>query len=243
MKSGNQALIAAVFLVVGGLFSGVWLAASHQAARESGTFSAPTLVQTAQAQDSLPVVSAVGSGALADSLAIADANTDGTGFADVYVNGAIEDPESSIGSGVVGTNAVPGGGAKQLARQSEALPAFNKEFIIPAKGHNLGILRDFNGTDIMAACGTPVVAAADGLVVPDTQNQDISGNYGNFILLEHSFGDGVFTRYAHLEQSSVKIGDYVKQGQQIGLVGKTGDATACGLRFEVIGAQNPFARK
>lgn len=142
---------------------------------------------------------------------------------------------------------IPGGtSANRLVSANSGLPNFNSEFIMPTNGYNWGILHHYNAVDIANSCGTPVVAAADGVVIPDPSLPDIdggwNGGYGNFVLLEHPFGDGVRTRYAHLEKISVQIGDYVKQGQTIGLMGESGDATGCHLHFEVIGARNPFAK-
>jgi murein DD-endopeptidase MepM/ murein hydrolase activator NlpD len=241
-------LIAAVFLVAGGLLSGAWLSAHNGTALVSNAFSAPALVQTAQAQDALPAVSVVNSGTLAGPLAVIGNNTGASDFSPLtHDNGVIRDPGSPIGPTPVSESAVLQGNAAQLAGQSGAFPDFNSSFVVPVKGHDLGVLHNYNAVDIVAACGTPVIAAADGLVVPDENNPDDAGGwnggYGNFVYLEHSFGEGIFTRYAHLSKLLVNIGDYVKQGQEIGLVGKTGDATGCHLHFEVVGAQNPFAKK
>jgi murein DD-endopeptidase MepM/ murein hydrolase activator NlpD len=121
---------------------------------------------------------------------------------------------------------------------SSALPNLKSYFVMPAYGFNWGILHDHNAVDIANNCGTPIVASADGLVV-DAASSGYNGGYGNYVLIEHP--NGVETRYAHLQSLSVSIGDYVKQNQQIGLMGKTGDATGCHVHFEVLGAKNPFA--
>ncbi len=145
---------------------------------------------------------------------------------------------------------IPGGtdvATNPLATQTgSTLPNFNNDFIMPAKGYDWGILNDNNAVDIANSCGTPVVAAAAGVVIPDPNISDApggwNGGYGNFVLIEHAFGNNVETRYAHLEQVLVQPGDYVNQGQEIGLMGQTGDASGCQVHFEVIGAQNPFAK-
>ncbi len=127
-----------------------------------------------------------------------------------------------------------------------SLPIFSSNFIKPTDGYNWGTLHHYNAIDIANSCGTPVGAAAEGLVVPDDSFGDgqsgWNGGYGNFVLIEHPFGDGVRTRYAHLEKVLVGIGDYIEQGKEIGTMGKTGDASGCHLHFEVYGAQNPFAK-
>lgn len=144
---------------------------------------------------------------------------------------------------------IPGGtdvNTNPLASTGNTLPNYDKNFIMPTTGYNWGILHHYNAVDIANSCGTPVVAAAAGIIVPDPSISDTVGGwndgYGNFVLIEHSFGNDIETRYAHLEKISVQIGDYVQQGQEIGLMGETGDATGCHVHFEVIGAHNPFAK-
>ncbi|MGC9598889.1 MAG: M23 family metallopeptidase [Minisyncoccia bacterium] len=141
---------------------------------------------------------------------------------------------------------IPGGTDAAILASASVLPDLNGDFIMPTNGYDWGILHHYNAVDIANSCGTPVVAAAEGLVVPDDAIPDTIGGwnegYGNFVFIEHPFGDGVRTRYAHLEKILVQIGDYVKQGQVIGLMGETGDATGCHVHFEVYGAQNPFAK-
>jgi murein DD-endopeptidase MepM/ murein hydrolase activator NlpD len=145
------------------------------------------------------------------------------------------------------TLTIPGGANSVLvATENSKLPDFNKNFVLPAKGYDFGILHDHNAVDIADSCGTPVVASAEGLIIPDESIPDVqdgwNGGYGNFVLIEHPFGNSIRTRYAHLEKISVQVGDYVKQGQQIGLMGQSGEATGCHVHFEVLGAQNPFAK-
>jgi len=141
---------------------------------------------------------------------------------------------------------IPGGVLNAQLASAGALPNFDSQFIMPANGYDWGILHHYNAVDIANSCGTPVVAAADGLVVPDSEIPYTpggwNGGYGNFVLIEHPFGNNVLTRYAHLEQVMVQIGDYVRQGQEIGLMGESGEASGCHVHFEVIGAHNPFAK-
>jgi len=144
---------------------------------------------------------------------------------------------------------IPGGtdiAKNPLVTGGSTLPNFDKNFIMPTTGYNWGILHHENAVDIANSCGTPIVAAATGVVIPDPEIADTpggwNGGYGNFVLIEHSFGNDVETRYAHLEKILVQVGDYVTQGQEIGLMGETGDATGCHLHFEVLGAHNPFAK-
>lgn len=82
------------------------------------------------------------------------------------------------------------------------------------------------GTDIAAPEGTNVKAAADGIVVLNTQDLFYSGNT---VIIDH--GHGLQTVYAHLKDSSVKKGDQVLKGGIIGHVGKTGRVTGPHLHW------------
>lgn len=85
------------------------------------------------------------------------------------------------------------------------------------------------GQDVMAACGTPLVAARGGRVQMSTWD-DAAGNY----LVIDGKGTGNDFMYAHLaEPSPLKEGGTVRTGQPIGIVGETGDAQGCHLHFEI----------
>lgn len=84
----------------------------------------------------------------------------------------------------------------------------------------------------------PIYAAAKGEVVSvrsNYQTTDASGgSYGNYVKLKHE--NGFYTLYAHMKYGSVnlKVGDIVNEGDQIGLMGKTGHATGNHLHYEVL---------
>ncbi|WP_233563841.1 M23 family metallopeptidase [Cryobacterium tepidiphilum] len=87
---------------------------------------------------------------------------------------------------------------------------------------------DFHeGTDIAAACGQPVSAAAGGTVASAGWN----GTYGNWILIDN--GDGIQTGYAHNSSILVGEGQTVTAGDVIAEVGSTGASSGCHLHFEV----------
>ena len=88
------------------------------------------------------------------------------------------------------------------------------------------------GQDVMAACGTPLVAARGGLV----QYSGYQGAAGNYVVIDGR-GTGNDFMYAHLaEPSPLHTGETVRTGQPIGVVGETGDAQGCHLHFEMWGA-------
>ena len=91
------------------------------------------------------------------------------------------------------------------------------------------VYRQHQGVDYGAPTGTPVSAIADGRVT----FAGWRGGYGRLVILQHS--SGLSSRYGHLSGfgSGVKSGRAVHQGQTIGYVGMTGDATGPHLHFEI----------
>ena len=83
------------------------------------------------------------------------------------------------------------------------------------------------GVDLIAPPGTPVVAAAGGVV----STVAFVAEYGNVVEVDHD--NGLTSRYAHLSKSLVKVGDVVMKGQNVALVGSTGRTTGPHLHFEV----------
>jgi murein DD-endopeptidase MepM/ murein hydrolase activator NlpD len=100
--------------------------------------------------------------------------------------------------------------------------------------------RMHQGIDIAGPIGTPVVAAADGVVVASSYQ---GGGYGNVIDIQHS--DGSTTRYGHNNRLIASVGQNVKQGQHVADMGNTGRSTGPHLHFEIHpgggGAVNPLA--
>jgi len=135
-----------------------------------------------------------------------------------------------------------------VARPTRKLPAsaavgeparFSGRFAWPLTGRILtrfgpiGSGRRSNGINIAAPLGTPVLAAADGVVAFVGE----LATYGGLILLRH--GDGWITAYGHAEELLVTRGQAVKRGQIIARAGETGSATQPQLHFEIRNRRNP----
>ena len=82
------------------------------------------------------------------------------------------------------------------------------------------------GLDFRAATGDPVRATANGKVV----TSGWQGGYGRMVEIDH--GNGLSTRYGHLSEINVRVGDHIKIGQVIGAVGSTGRSTGPHLHYE-----------
>ncbi|NLU52197.1 MAG: M23 family metallopeptidase [Clostridiaceae bacterium] len=83
------------------------------------------------------------------------------------------------------------------------------------------------GIDIGSKLGSPIYAAGAGKVILAGWN----GGYGKCVVIEH--GNGFKSVYGHLSAINVKVGDWVKKGQQIAKMGNTGTSTSAHLHFEV----------
>ncbi|MBO7520159.1 MAG: peptidoglycan DD-metalloendopeptidase family protein [Clostridia bacterium] len=88
------------------------------------------------------------------------------------------------------------------------------------------------GVDLRAPFGTPILAAASGTVI----EASYSGSYGNCVVIDH--GNGIKTLYAHASTIAVKVGDTVRAGETVALVGSTGYSTGNHLHFEIHVGEN-----
>jgi len=87
--------------------------------------------------------------------------------------------------------------------------------------------RMHEGIDIAASSGTPIRAAAAGVVI----HSGWLGGYGNLVVVDH--GNGLATAYAHASVILVGVGQQVSQGETVSLVGSTGNSSGPHLHFEV----------
>lgn len=131
----------------------------------------------------------------------------------------------------------------KLIRSKEALlaatpaiqPVSNEDLTRFASGYGYRIhpiyktLKFHSGVDFSAPRGVEVYATADGKVV---QADNQSRGYGNMVVIDHGFG--YVTRYAHLSEITVREGQTVERGEQIGAIGSTGLSTAPHLHYEVL---------
>lgn len=134
----------------------------------------------------------------------------------------------------VPTRPVRYGVTRQEPHQNRAAPAFiwpavgqvTTKFGVPGSdwigGYHMGL-------DIGASYGSPIVAAAAGVV--EEANGDNSHGYGNHVLISHGFG--YETLYAHMSRIVTRAGAKVSQGEIIGYVGDSGYAFGPHLHFEV----------
>jgi murein DD-endopeptidase MepM/ murein hydrolase activator NlpD len=90
-----------------------------------------------------------------------------------------------------------------------------------------GTERFHTGIDVAAQEGSPILAAAPGIV----RRAGRRGGYGNAVEIDN--GNGISTLYGHASALAVKEGDSVKTGEPVAFVGHTGRATGSHLHFEV----------
>jgi murein DD-endopeptidase MepM/ murein hydrolase activator NlpD len=99
-------------------------------------------------------------------------------------------------------------------------------------------IHGYNGIDIGAPTGTPILAAASGSVILAREG-GWNGGYGSYVVIQHA--NGSQTLYSHSSNVIVSAGQQVVKGQVIGYVGRTGKATGTHLHFEIRnGIKNPF---
>ncbi|TGL55116.1 LysM peptidoglycan-binding domain-containing protein [Leptospira kemamanensis] len=128
----------------------------------------------------------------------------------------------------------------QVKNASSSRVVLKKIFILPVPqsrvtsrfGRRVDPFNKYNrvyhsGLDLAAKVGAPVLSAADGEVVFTGRN----GGYGNSVTIQHK--NGYKTVYAHCSQILVEVGETVKMGRVVALVGRTGTATGAHLHFEV----------
>lgn len=124
---------------------------------------------------------------------------------------------------------------EEMLRCTPAIqPISNKDLRRTASGYGWRIdpiykvKRFHEGMDFSAPTGTEIYSTGDGVVKRAIRSH---GGYGNHLEIDHGFGYS--TVYAHMDDFNVKIGQKVKRGDVIGMVGNTGKSTAPHLHYEV----------
>ena len=134
------------------------------------------------------------------------------------------------------------GGGEVMNPDSTRIPTGTLQWPLPVAGtitsqfgHRVdpitGEVSSHTGTDIACAEGTPILAAADGIVTVANGLDSWGGSYGYYIQIDH--GGGLETLYAHCSSICVTTDQQVQAGQVIGYVGHTGRATGSHLHLEV----------
>ena len=134
------------------------------------------------------------------------------------------------------------GGGELMNPDSTRTPTGNLQWPLPVAGtitsqfgHRVdpitGEVSSHTGTDIACAEGTPILAAADGIVTVANGLDSWGGSYGYYIQIDH--GGGLQTLYAHCSSICVTTGQQVQAGEVIGYVGHTGRVTGNHLHLEV----------
>ena len=133
------------------------------------------------------------------------------------------------------------GGGELMSPDSTRTPTGTLQWPLPVAGritsqfgHRVdpitGEVSSHTGTDIACAEGTPILAAADGIVTVANGLDSWGGSYGYYIQIDH--GGGLETLYAHCSSICVTTGQQVQAGQVIGYVGHTGRAMGSHLHLE-----------
>jgi murein DD-endopeptidase MepM/ murein hydrolase activator NlpD len=177
----------------------------------------------------------------------------GGAAAGLVTGGALSGPGAILGAllagggnavgQLIGANQGGGGGGQALGTEGSSSLLLNpgEGFRVSSgygsrKDPNGGATQHHGGIDYAMPVGTPVLAAADGVVDTVTTQANSSRSYGLYVVLKH---EGFYTYYAHLSKSLVKVGDVVRQGQTIALSGGAkgapgaGSSTGPHLHFEV----------
>ena len=134
------------------------------------------------------------------------------------------------------------GGGEVMSPDATRAPTGTLQWPLPVAGtitsqfgHRVdpitGEASSHTGTDIACAEGTPILAAADGIVTVANGLDSWGGSYGYYIQIDH--GGGLETLYAHCSSICVTTGQQVQAGEVIGYVGHTGRATGSHLHLEV----------
>lgn len=131
----------------------------------------------------------------------------------------------NTGGGTAGPSQIIGNGTLAWPTTSQRITSYYGNRAIPVAGATAW----HDAIDIGASVGTPVYAAADGTVI--TAKWGYNGGRGVYIMVDH--GNGLVTRYQHLSDMYVSVGQTVSKGQNIAAVGNTGASSGPHLDFAI----------
>ena len=153
-------------------------------------------------------------------------------------NGLVADSKIKTGDVVIIPDGVVITTASAIAQSSNQVNVVLGYYLRPINGgrKSQGI-HGYNGIDLAAPIGTPILASAGGAIII-ARTSGYNGGYGLYVAVKHD--NGTQTVYGHMSRVSVTVGQRIDQGQVIGAVGNTGRSTGPHLHFEVRGARNPF---
>ncbi len=159
----------------------------------------------------------------------------------------VEEPEDDTSSGNGNTssgngNTSSGNGNTSSGGGAETASAFARPLSHGVITTEFGGYDGHTGTDMDYADYTPILATAPGTVISTNTScapfadgrNTCGGGYGNYVMLMHDTANGVvFSLYGHMSSVSVSPGQTVSQGQQVGLLGDSGNSDGSHLHFEV----------
>lgn len=152
-------------------------------------------------------------------------------------NSLASDAKLKVGEVIIIPDGVVSATQSAIAQTSNQVNVVAGYYLRPVRGIKSQGIHGYNGIDIAAPVGTPIVASAEGTVIL-ARTSGYNGGYGLYVVIRHP--NGTQTVYAHMSRINVSVGQYVDQSQTIGTVGNTGRSTGPHLHFEVRGAKNPF---
>lgn len=136
-----------------------------------------------------------------------------------------EQASKPSGSGSAGASQIIGEGELAWPTTSKRVTSYYGSRIAPVAGATSW----HDAIDIGASIGTPVYSVKDGTVI--TASWGYNGGRGNYVMVDH--GNGLVTRYQHLSDFYVKVGQKVKKGENIAAVGNTGASSGPHLDYAI----------
>ena len=139
----------------------------------------------------------------------------------------LEADEKKLESEIAPTNRYDGGKFKWPTTSTRITSPYGdtSDRTSPHKGVDIGAVK-------AGVSGDPVYAAYDGKVVIAHRQSEYYSTAGNYVMIYH--GNGLYTRYLHLDSLSVSVGQQVTKGQKLGVMGNTGNSFGAHLHFDVM---------